>query len=805
MGEKPFLQGKYPDLPRSPEVKSAVARQEVRTDERVKGDQDSQIEAYLNRLQEIFATPDQTQRERRIGILKDKLYDSFIIKPEEVPEAYFDLQKRIAREQGHGDVWIDGGMKKEMIDTIITDQEKSLDSWIDYLGSEDAFYPDWFKYFVFRSITQLSEYDKENKRFKNRSKGTTGIFPDINREALAYVADELIKKQKKEPSSQTDEEWQKLLQGANFAKMYAYAIEKITPASQEQKEVIDGQWVKYDQGSNRYLDLAKSLQGHGTDWCTAGESTAKAQLEVGDFYVYYTKDQQGQYSVPRIAIRMGKNQIAEVRGINHKQNLEGNMISIAEEKMATLPGAEKYKKRTADMKKMTEIENKVKQSQELTKEDLRFLYEFDDKIEGFGHERDPRIEEIKNKRNLKNDLGIIFNIPPDRISTTIEESFKDDIVFHYGDISLKFLHHIEELEFPEQFDVDLNLSGLESFKKLKLPKHVCGNVDLSRLKSVDRLELPEDIDGNLDLAFLASAKELKLPKRVNGNLYLHRLTNVDGLELPDYIGGDLHIGLESAKGLKLPEHIHGTLHLDRLLDAKDLKLPETISYGLSLNSLESAEGLKLPEHVDGPLSLNALESAKGLKLPEHVGGDLRLDDLYGIDGLKFPDYVGGSLELRKIRHIFSDDEIKLPKYVGGNLTLMDLQEADYGLKFPDYVGATLNLEQIASAEGLHLPAVIGHTLDLSSLKDPKGLILPRHIGWELDLKRLTSAEGLKPQYVKFGIKFSSLTHIKGLDLSQYEGGTINIVGHKIPKDELEEFKNQYPHIKFRESWHQQID
>ena len=39
----------------------------------------------------------------------------------------------------------------------------------------------------------------------------------------------------------------------------------------------------------------------------------------------------------------------------------------------------------------TEIDNRYKAGGELTAEDLRFLYEIDDEIEGFGYEKDPRI------------------------------------------------------------------------------------------------------------------------------------------------------------------------------------------------------------------------------------------------------------------------------------------------------------------------------------------------------------------------------------------------------------------------------
>ena len=612
MSEKPFLQGKYPDLPRSSEVKSAVRRQEARTDERVKGDSASQIEAYLNRLQEIFDTPDPTQREKRIGILKDKLYDSFVIKPEEVPEAYFDLQKRIARERGQGDVNITDKMRQEMIGTIITDQTKSLDAWVDYLGSNDAPYPTWFKYFAFRSITQLAEYDKEKKQFRNRSKGTTSIFPDINREALAYVADELIKKQKKEPSNITDAEWQKLFQSENFAKMYAYAIEKITPASQEQKEVIEGQWVKYDQDtegiSGRRLELSRSLQGHGTGWCTAGESTAEAQLKTGDFYVYYSRDQQQGYTIPRIAIRMQGGQIAEVRGIAERQNLEGNMTAAAEEKIATLPGAEKYKKRTGDMKRMTEIENKVKQNQTLTKEDLRFLYEIDSKVEGFGYDRDPRINEIlKIRPDKRTDLAFVFDTTPDKVSLTIEEALSGGMKVHFGNLYTKNDFYIYQLSenkrLPEYVIGLLELNELKfddsKTQGAELPKHVCGNLSLAGLtltEKQERLKLPEYVGGDLDLQNLTSAEGIELPKYIGGNLDLQNLKSIVGLKLPEYVGGNLYLrDIPSAKGLKLPKHVGGTLHLFSLTSAEGVEWPEYVGDSIDSQRLEVLQEFKLPE------------------------------------------------------------------------------------------------------------------------------------------------------------------------------------------------------------------
>ncbi|MCX6720029.1 MAG: hypothetical protein NTV36_02885 [Candidatus Staskawiczbacteria bacterium] len=146
-GGESFLNEKYPDLQHSEEVESAVKRQEVRTGEKAK-DKNEKVEAYLGRLEEIFDVKN-PKKERRVGILKDKLHEQFIVKPKDIPEAYF--------------------------------KQKSLDAWVDYFGSDDATYPNWLKYFAFRGVTKLAEYDKEKKEFKKRSKGTTGLFPDINR------------------------------------------------------------------------------------------------------------------------------------------------------------------------------------------------------------------------------------------------------------------------------------------------------------------------------------------------------------------------------------------------------------------------------------------------------------------------------------------------------------------------------------------------------------------------------------------------------------------------------------------------
>ena len=420
-----FLHEKYGELQQSEEIKSAVRRKKAKG-ERAPNIPEAKIKAYLERFDEILNTEKAGKREYGVNLVKNAILDLAVPlrkkAADDLPENFFDLDKKIAREQGHGDIEVTAEMKEQIFESTVKDQEASLSLWLDYLASKDAMYPTWLKYYAIRSITGLAEFDKEKHEFKKRSKNTRSVFPDLNREALAYVLDAVEKQYGQEPEEKDidDPEFKKILQGANFAKLYAYAIEKVTPASAEQKETIEGEWIKYNQGSN-HAPLFNSLQGHGTGWCTAGEATAQAQLEQGDFYVYYSQDEQGNNTIPRIAIRLQNNGIAEIRGINYEQNLEPALVDIAKEKAQTLPGHEQYEKKSSDMKFLTAIEKKMAKSQDLTKDELKFLYEIDNPIEGFGYQKDPRIKELRNQRDKGKDRLVIFECEPSQIAGSEQE------------------------------------------------------------------------------------------------------------------------------------------------------------------------------------------------------------------------------------------------------------------------------------------------------------------------------------------------------------------------------------------------
>ena len=200
------------------------------------------------------------------------------------------------------------------------------------------------------------------------------------------------------------------------------------------------------------------------------------------------------------------------------------------------PDRDRYRKKEYDMQLLTKIDYKVQKGFELTKEELRLLYEIDNNIEEFGYEKDSRIEQIINKRNIKRDLAYIFDC-------------KEEEICLGGDLP-----------------------------KDKTIKVYWGSLDLRNLTNANRVTLPEYIGGSLHSRKLTSANGVTFPKCIGGSLYLDNLTSAKGLIFPKYIGEDLWLcHLASVEGVTLPEYIGGSIDLNNLTSAEGLKLPSNFN------------------------------------------------------------------------------------------------------------------------------------------------------------------------------------------------------------------------------------
>ena len=552
---------------------------------------------YFERLEELHNKVSKTKSVNGEKLLKNFYYDLYVIKPENIPDTYFQNQVRLARERGYGNIELTEEDKMQKTEEVIDDQKKSLDKWIEYFlyDEESKSYEMWEKYWVFQGLQNLGKYDKETGKFSKRDKTTVYPFPPVEREYIfttLKLMEDFLKDKKSE------EDIKQALSTGNFKLLYEYVIKQSFLKGEHQSNSTDGKWIKYEQGSN-YNILRDSLQGYYTGWCTAaGENFAKSQLEGGDFYVYYSLDENGEAKVPRIAIRMdGKDKIGEIRGIADKQNMEPEMMPILEEKLKEFPDRDKYLRKEHDMKLLTLIDKKVNNNIELNVDELKFLYEINSKIEGFGYRKDHRIEEIKGKRNCRKDYAYLFNIKEEEVALSQKEWERS----------------------PNKFKV-LN-----------------DNLDLSHYNNLDNIVLPKYISGNLNLSSLSNANGIVFPQQVGGDLELNKLTNAEGLVLPESIGGSILLfSIANAKGLVLPKSIGDDIILDSITNAEGLVFPKSIGGEISLDSLASAEGLVLPESIGCDIYLGSLTSAEGLVLPKSIGGRIALSCLRTTEDLKLP-------------------------------------------------------------------------------------------------------------------------------------------------------------------------
>ena len=481
-GEK-FLDELYKDLQDSKEVN------------RTKKNTDSKEEA-INRYLDLL--------ERAHGKYKETLkgfyYEKYIAKNEQALKEKIKKENRNLTEERINDA----------VKEVMTAQKVSLDKWLDYLSNDAAYYPAWAKYWAFQGMLKMGTYDDGTSSYQTRNKYTEAPYVDANPEILAKAIEIVVQKVEevygdKRPSRRDIE---KLKQEVNFPKLYA-VLEKKYVNNVIEYSGTEGIWKKYDQGSKEEaLRLNKDLQNKNTHWCTASsESMAIRQIcgpytdasEGGDFYVYYTKDKEENYTLPRIAIRMsGHDEIGEIRGVLDGQNLEEEMVSILKDKlneMTFLMPTSKWEAfaKLDGLRELTRIYQKTTKKEDLTEEEITHLYT---KKYGFGWEQDPKVEKIIKKRNFTKDF-----------ETVKDNDLKVKIVDFAGrfniDFEIKDESFIEYLLKPKGFN-----STLETAMKNFNPKY-SKNYDklakqaIKRNHSIIEYINPEDVTNYEELAKLA--------------------------------------------------------------------------------------------------------------------------------------------------------------------------------------------------------------------------------------------------------------------------------------------------------------
>jgi hypothetical protein len=134
-------------------------------------------------FKQIKNAPSDKARQDLVRDMKKSLYKDCVIKPEDIPQSYWDRLGNIAIREGrkrdlqivHGvsiykeEIQNQDGtraikskftfpkkLKEEKINLVISNQEQSLNAWIDYLTSDEAIHHMWAKVWILEGVKKIA-------------------------------------------------------------------------------------------------------------------------------------------------------------------------------------------------------------------------------------------------------------------------------------------------------------------------------------------------------------------------------------------------------------------------------------------------------------------------------------------------------------------------------------------------------------------------------------------------------------------------------------------------------------------------
>ena len=399
--------------------------------------------AYLSRLNSLIEKHGDNLEQRLWQTSASKV----IIKPEDITDKYWKQQEQILRNEGQGRT-LSNYEKDYLTNEIIAEQERTIAPWVNYLSDKDCPYPTWFKVYAFDGLSRMGLYNDNTKEFEKRDKHTVGGFPNLNPEVLAKVYSHINDFFSQDSSAwfekhPEDEKLSVLVKSGNFNKLYSKELldTKVIMKAPERTEDVQGDWFEYKLGDEEQI----SRLAEGTRWCIADPHTANNYLRSGTyddddddnddyndnyednnhddnkarFFIFRLKTDQskdGYADNGSASIRLGPDgNVAEVSGLNDGQAIEDALVPIVQEKVLSLPGGEKYNQSFKDKQELIRLDKKMQENQDLTEEELEFIYEINRNIVTLDtyNGSDPRLKELKNKYNIQyildHDIEIDFN------------------------------------------------------------------------------------------------------------------------------------------------------------------------------------------------------------------------------------------------------------------------------------------------------------------------------------------------------------------------------------------------------------
>ncbi|TWP14372.1 hypothetical protein EUA77_00710 [TM7 phylum sp. oral taxon 351] len=431
--------------------------------------------AYLSRLDRMVEKYG-NKAEQKIW---EASAENVVMDYEDIPEAYWKQQEQILRDNGQGRK-LSEYEKEILAEDLIDKQRQSITSWTNYLGDKNCPYPLWFKVYAFDGISKMSNaLNLDDADYYRRDNTTALSFPKLNAEILAKVYRQIndfygVDKKDWLSKNSDDEKLVSLVKSANFPKLYAKELvdTKVILKTPERTEDVHGDWFEYKLGDEEEI----ASLAEGTKWCVVDPNVAHNYLVYGqysnpeeddDYDQDYEDDEdwedddikvedpEAKFIIFRLedpntpgvfasngsaSIRLDPNGIVdEISGLNEGQAVEDALVPIVKEKALSLPGGEKYLQKFDDKQTLIKLDNKMKEGEDLTKEELSFLYELDRPIATLDtyNEEDPRIPELKEKYGIE--YALEKGVDANKLVSSLDS----------GDIE-------ENLDFLLEHDADIN-------------------------------------------------------------------------------------------------------------------------------------------------------------------------------------------------------------------------------------------------------------------------------------------------------------------------------------------------------------
>ena len=473
--------------------------------------------AYLSRLDNMI--------EKHGDALEQKLWaasaENLVMDYEDIPDAYWKQQEQILRDNGQGRE-LSEYEKEILAEDLIDKQRQSITSWANYLGDKNCPYPLWFKVYAFDGISKMSNTLNLDDADYNRRDNTTALsFPKLNAEILAKVYRNInefygVDKENWLAQHSDDEKLVSLVKSANFPKLYAKELvdTKVILKTPERTEDVHGDWFEYKLGDEEKI----ASLAEGTRWCVVDPNVAHNYLTYGQFINPgednnyddddWEDDDQTEYPEAKFiifrledpnspgvyasngsaSIRLDPDgMVAEVSGLDEGQAIEDALVPTVKKKTLSLPGGEKYLQKFDDKQTLIRLDKKMKKGQDLTKEELSFLYELDRPIATLDtyNRRDPRIPELKEKYNVEYALEKGLDI--DKIIS----SLGPNTLIQNLDSLIKYGADIDNITSNiDSYDIAANLDTLLDHG---------ANIDVNELASeLDTYYVLENLDAFLD-------------------------------------------------------------------------------------------------------------------------------------------------------------------------------------------------------------------------------------------------------------------------------------------------------------------